>query len=315
MIPILAIVGPTAVGKTALSLEVAQALGGEIVSADSMQVYKYLDVGTAKPTISERERVKHHLIDFVDPAENYNVARFQKDANLCIKSIHKEGKLPVLVGGTGLYVNAVIFDYEFTQSGDSPEFRDKLSQEAKLFGTQHLYQRLKEQDPVSAKAIHQNDVRRIIRALEVLYSTGKPIHEQVQSTQDNKPRYKDLIIGINRPREQLYKRIDQRVEAMIAEGLLDEVASLLQKGYSGNLKSLTGLGYKHMITYIDGEYDFESAVEVMKRDTRRFAKRQLTWFRKNKGIIWFTLENDSKEELVKASKNICALAQENLISV
>jgi tRNA dimethylallyltransferase len=315
MIPLLVIVGPTAVGKTAISLRVAAELQGEIISADSMQIYRSLDIGTAKPTLGERKLVPHHLVDVMDPAVDYNVSQFQKDAVEAISAVAAKKKLPILVGGTGLYVNAVIFGYSFTEAEISPRLRAHLTEEAKSKGTDSLYQRLSELDPVSAAKIHPNDLRRIIRALEVFSLTGKPIYEQVASTAVQKTRYKTLIIGINRPREDLYRRIEDRVDQMMAAGLLEEVKSLLSRGYSPHLKSLQGLGYRHVLPYLEGEVSLEEAVNLLKRDTRRFAKRQLTWFRKNKGIIWFTLENDSVEEEDEVVKNICNLAAGELCPV
>lgn len=307
MIPLLVIVGPTAVGKTAISLKVAKTLKGEIISADSMQIYRYLDIGTAKPTPYERELVPHHLVDFIDPAADYNVSQFQKDATEAIMEVSGKGKLPILVGGTGLYCNAVIYDYAFTEAENSPSLRAELTEEAKNRGTETLYKRLEKLDPVSAAKIHPNDLRRIIRALEVFSLTGKPIHDQVISTKAHKTKYNSLLIGINRPREVLYRRIEARVDQMMAAGLVEEVQGLLHRGYSPHLKSLQGLGYRHILPYLQGEVSLEEAVTLLKRDTRRFAKRQLTWFRKNKGIIWFTLENDRIEEEETMVKNICNL--------
>ena len=315
MIPLLVIVGPTAVGKTAISLRVAAELQGEIISADSMQIYRYLDIGTAKPTLRERELVPHHLVDVIDPAVDYNVSQFQKDAIEAISALAGKKKLPILVGGTGLYVNAIIFGYSFTEAEISPRLRAHLREEAKHKGTGSLYERLEEMDPVSAAKIHPNDLQRIIRALEVFSLTGRPIYEQVASTAAQIPKYKTLLVGINRPREELYRRIEDRVDPMMAAGLVEEIQSLLSRGYSPHLKSLQSLGYRHILPYLEGELSLEEAVDLLKRDTRRFAKRQLTWFRKNKGIIWFTLENDREEEESEVVKNICNLAAGELCPV
>ena len=299
MIPLLAVAGPTAVGKTALAIEVALRLHGEIISADSMQVYRHLDIGTAKPTLKEREQVPHHLVDVVEPTVDYNVSRYQKEAGEAIAEVAKKGNLPLLVGGTGLYFNAVVYNYRFSPGSKTPDIRARLAREAKEGGSGALYRKLKDLDPESAANIHPHDLRRTIRALEVFYLTGKPIHRQVLDTKSQKPDYKSLVIGINRPREELYSRIEERVDKMMEAGLLEETEGLLAKGYSPHLKPLQGLGYRHMLLYLQGKAGLDEAVALLKRDTRRFAKRQLTWFKKNRGIIWFTLENDTYEGVVK----------------
>ena len=307
MIPLLAIVGPTAVGKTAISLEVAKKIKSEIISADSMQVYRYLNIGTAKPSEAERRAVPHHLMDVIGPEEDYNVARYQQEARCFAKEIFDKGKLPLLVGGTGLYINALIYGYEFSQQEGSTKIRESLLEEARLADPGFLHERLKNIDPAAAEKIHPHDTRRVVRALEVFFLTGKSITRQVEATIVKKPVYKSLIIGINRPREELYKRIDSRVDQMMQNGLLEEVKSLLARGYSGDLKSLQGLGYKHMIKYIQGELSLVDAVLELKRDTRRLAKRQLTWFKKDKRIIWVTLGDDSTFQTEVVEK-ICNLA-------
>ncbi len=306
MIPLLVIVGPTAVGKTAISLEVAKKIKSEIISADSMQVYRYLNIGTAKPSVAERKAVPHHLIDAVEPEEDYNVARYQQEAGCFAKEIFNKGKLPLLVGGTGLYINALVYGYEFSQQEGSTKIREALLEEARLADPGLLHKRLEELDPAAAKKIHPHDTRRVVRALEVFSLTGKSITGQVKATIVKEPVYKSLMIGINRPREDLYRHIDSRVDQMMQNGLLEEVKSLLARGYSGNLKSFQGLGYKHMIKYIQGELSLADAILELKRDTRRLAKRQLTWFRKDKRIIWFTLEDETTSQAEVVEK-ICSL--------
>lgn len=311
MIPLLAIVGPTAVGKTSLAVETALRLHGEIISADSMQVYRHLDIGTAKPTQKEREKVPHHLVDMVDPGVDYNVTQYQKDAAEAIREVAARGKLPLLVGGTGLYFNAVVYNYQFSSMEGVPQVRHRLAEEAKVEGPGALHRRLQELDPESAARIHPHDVRRTIRALEVFSLTGKPIHRQVEDTASSPSCYRILAFGLNRPRESLYRRIGERVDQMMKEGLLEEVENLLARGYSPGLKPLQGLGYRHMLLHLTGKASLEEAVELLKRDTRRYAKRQLTWFKKNKGIVWLTLENDTREEMSRAVKNITKYLQEN----
>ncbi len=308
MIPLLAIAGPTAAGKTDLAIETALRLNGEIISADSMQLYRYLDIGTAKPTRKERDKVPHHLVDLVDPGEDYNVTRYQQDASEAIREVAGRGKLPLLVGGTGLYLNAVVYDYQFSPMEGVPEVRARLAEEAKEEGAATLYRRLAELDPESAARIHSRDLRRTIRALEVFYLTGKPIHSQVRDTKIRKTAYSSRLIGINRPREELYRRIEERVDRMMDAGLLAEIEGLLSRGYSPDLKPFQGLGYRHMLLYLKGEATLAEAVELLKRDTRRYAKRQLTWFKKNEGIVWLTLENDTYEEMSRAVKNICQIS-------
>ncbi len=308
MIPLLAIVGPTAVGKTEISIKVAEQLKGEIISADSMQVYKYMDIGTAKPSKDELKTITHHLIDVVEPFTNYNVAKFQEDSYRLINDIHERKNTPMLVGGTGLYINAVVYGYHFSKEGNSIAIREELNEEAKEKGSLVLYNKLKNIDSISADKIHPNDLRRIIRALEVFYLTGKTITEQVGESDIVKSKFETLIIGLNRPRKDLYDKINLRVDKMINEGLLEETKTLLEKKYCSNLKPLQSLGYKQMIKHIKGELTYDDAIYEIKRDTRRFAKRQLTWFKKDKRIIWLNLENNTYKEKQNVIKKICSLA-------
>ncbi len=306
MIPLLAIVGPTAVGKTAISLEVARKIRSEIISADSMQVYRHLNIGTAKPSDAERKAIPHHLVDAVEPEEDYNVARYQQEAGRFAKKIFAKGKLPLLVGGTGLYVNALVYGYEFSRQEGSAKIRESLLEEARLAEPGLLHKRLKNLDPAAAEKIHPHDTRRVVRALEVFSLTGKSITGQVKATTVKEPVYKSLIVGINRPREELYRRIDSRVDQMMQDGLLEEVKSLLARGYLGDLKSFQGLGYRHMVKYLQREISLADAISELKRDTRRLAKRQLTWFRKDKRITWFVLGDDDASQTEVVEK-ICSL--------
>lgn len=304
-ISLLAIIGPTAAGKTKVAIEVAKKLKGEIISADSVQVYKYLDIGTAKPTLQERQGIKHYMIDIIDPDKDFTVAHFQKLALHYVKKITDKGKLPIITGGTGLYVKSVIDCYEFTPQGKNIKIREILINQAQCLGTQSLYKQLLKIDPQAAQKIHPNDLRRIVRALEVYYGTGKPISWQVEQTAKKSSPFKLLICGLHMRRDKLYARINKRVDEMINKGLLEEVKSILEQGYNPNLKSLQSLGYRHMISYITGKMEWEEAVETLKRDTRRFAKRQLTWFRKDNRIKWFEIISEEDYNLVV--NQICQL--------
>ncbi|MCR4401711.1 MAG: tRNA (adenosine(37)-N6)-dimethylallyltransferase MiaA [Firmicutes bacterium] len=284
------IVGPTAVGKTDVSMEVAARLPGEIVSCDSMQVYRHMDIGTAKPSPAERSLVPHHLIDVVDPDEAFNVAIFQELARAAIRDIASRGLVPVLVGGTGLYVRAAVDDFLFPWGGTSPELRRELKAEAKVHGAPALHQRLVEVDPVAAHRIHPNDARRIIRALEVHAVTGRPISEMWRKGGAGRMRVDRLVmVGLVREREALYERIDRRCDAMIRDGLVDETRALLDRGYERALTAGQALGYKEIVDHLRGMCSLSDAVEAMKRNTRRYAKRQLTWFRADPRVEWVDL--------------------------
>jgi len=300
VILLLCILGPTAVGKTEIAIAVAQKLNAEIVSADSRQIYRYMDIGTAKPTPSEQAQIRHHLIDFVTPDEHFSVADYQRAADIAIQDIQSRGKQAMLVGGTGLYFRAVV-DGLFDGPNADPEFRAKLMAEAQKFGAEVLHRRLSQVDPKSASRIHPNDIIRVIRALEVYEKTGKTISELQKEWNRASPRYSFVAFGINRERHQLYHRINERVDKMLAAGLLEEVKSLIARGYvkiplpplekgeNKNLPAMKGFGYKELIDYLNGKYDWNTAVDLLKRNTRRFAKRQLTWFRNDPRIKWINL--------------------------
>jgi tRNA dimethylallyltransferase len=296
------ITGPTAVGKTDISIDVARQLEGEIVSCDSMQVYKYMDIGTAKPSVLERKAVPHHLIDVVAPDEDFNVARFQELAEAAISDITSRGRTPVLVGGTGLYIKAVVDGFLFPWEGASPKIRESLEEEAAQKGHDVLYARLEEVDPEAAKKIHPNDTRRIVRALEVHITTGRPISELWREGRRKKrARFDRLVmLGLVRERSELYERIDARCDKMIELGLVEETKELLDQGYSRTLTSGQALGYKEVVRYLKGECSFEEAVELIKRDTRRYAKRQLTWFRADPRMEWLDVGVfESKKEAAR----------------
>jgi tRNA dimethylallyltransferase len=293
----LIIIGPTGVGKTQVSLELADILKGEIVSLDSRQVYKYMDIGTAKPTKEEMKRIAHHLIDIVYPDEKFTAVDYGKRAREVIKEIIKRKKQPIVVGGSGLYLKALIKGFFQCPKGDE-KVRERLRKEESKFGLDHLFERLKEVDPKAALRIHPHDSVRIIRALEVYELTGKPI-TLLQEKGSYEPFEMEFVkIGLTLDRKRLYERIDRRVEKMISEGFLDEVKWLKEKGYSTGLKAFKTVGYQELFSYLDGEIDFPKAIESIKLNTRRYAKRQLTWFRKEKGIKWLDADQKDLAELI-----------------
>jgi tRNA dimethylallyltransferase len=281
------IIGPTAVGKTKLSIELAKRLNGEIISGDSMQVYKGMDIGTAKIKPEEMEGIPHHLIDIKEPTESFSVAEFQQMVRPLISEITKRGKLPIIVGGTGLYIQSVIYDYRFSDAPSDDSYRRKLETFALEHGAVALHEKLKEIDPHSAERIHPNNVRRVIRALEIFYCTGKTMTEwQKQQTPDL--LYDVALIGLTMEREQLYRRINERVDQMMAEGLLDEVRILYESGVR-DCQSIQAIGYKEIYEYLDGRISLAEAVEQLKQNSRRYAKRQLTWFRNKMPVQWFDM--------------------------
>ena len=293
---VLVIVGPTGVGKTQVSLRLADILKGEIVSLDSRQVYKYMDIGTAKPTKKEMKRVAHHLIDIVYPDEKFTAADYGKKAREVIKEIIKRKKQPIVVGGSGLYLKALIKGFFQGPKGDE-KLRERLKEEESKFGLDHLFDRLKKVDPKAALRIHPHDSVRIIRALEVYELTGKPI-TLLQEKGSYEPFEMDFVkIGLTLDRKRLYERIDRRVEKMISEGFLDEVKALKEKGYLSGFKAFKTVGYQELFSYLEGKIDFQKAIETIKLNTRRYAKRQLTWFRKDKEIKWLDAE---KEDLIES---------------
>jgi tRNA dimethylallyltransferase len=281
--PLYVILGPTAVGKTAVGLRVAEQIGAEIISADSAAVYCGMDIGTAKPTPEERARVPVHLIDVADPDEPFTAAKFRELALEAIREIRARGKRVLIVGGTGLYLRVLLHGFSLAPPPSDPELRRHLQAQAEAQGLNALYERLKAVDPPAAARIHPNDAVRIIRALEVYEMTGKPISAWQRRAESELPALK---FGLTMPRPMLYRRIDERVDQMMAQGFLQEVQNLLSKGYNKDLPALKGLGYRHLIAYLRGEMGLEEAVRQWKRDTRHFAKRQMTWFRREPGVIW-----------------------------
>jgi len=286
------LIGPTAVGKTKMSIELAKQLDAEIISGDSMQIYRGMDIGTAKITRDEMQGIPHHLIDMKDPAESFSVAEFQQIVRPLIREIARRGKLPMIVGGTGLYIQSVIYDYRFTDVPSDEAYRRKLRQLAEENGEMGLFEQLKKIDPESAARIHPHNIRRVIRALEIYHCTGKTMTEW-QQTQTTELLYDVAIIGLTMEREQLYCRINERVEQMLADGLLEEVKSLYDRGLS-DCQSIQAIGYKELYAYLDGHISFEEAVEQLKQNSRRYAKRQLTWFRNKMPVRWFDMTDPTK---------------------
>ena len=284
--PLVILVGPTAVGKTAASIGLAKALNGEIISGDSMQIFRGLDIGTAKITKEEMQGVPHHLIDIKEPWETFSVAEFKRLADEAIADIHDRGKMPIIVGGTGFYINSVLYEYHFGEADTDEAYRAELEQYAEAHGNEALWNILQEKDPDSAAKLHSNDTKRVIRALEVLHVTGIPASERQSTVDKQTMRYNAVYIALNMPREVLYYRINRRVDIMIQDGLEAEVRTALANGTEQDALSMTSIGYRQMIQYFNEEISFDRAVELIKRDTRHFAKRQLTWFRHDPNIQW-----------------------------
>lgn len=278
--------GPTAVGKTALSIGLAKEIGGEIISADSMQVYRHMDIGSAKITREEMQGIPHYLVDILEPKEEFNVFLFQKLAKEAMEQIYANGHIPILVGGTGFYIQSVLYDIDFTENESDSDYREELERLAKEKGAEYLHDMLKEVDIESAQAIHANNVKRVIRALEYHHLTGCPISEHNRREREKESPYDFRYFVLNDDRSLLYERIEQRVDKMIEAGLVEEVRKLKEMGCSMEHISMQGLGYKEILGYLNGDYDLERAVYLIKRDTRHFAKRQLTWFRREKDVIF-----------------------------
>ena len=284
--PLIILTGPTAVGKTKLSIALAKAVNGEIISADSMQVYQYMDIGSAKIKKEEMQGVPHYLIDVLKPEEEFHVVRFQEMAKQAMEEIYAKGKIPILTGGTGFYIQAVVKDIDFSENTEKSEVRSRLEQLAKDKGSEYLHQKLLEVDPDSAQKIHANNVKRVIRALEYYELTGEKIslHNEREAAKESPYCYAYFVL--NDLREKLYQRIDARVDEMLKEGLVQEVEKLSRMGYTRNMVSMQGLGYKDILAYLEGECSLEEAVYILKRDTRHFAKRQITWFKREPDVIW-----------------------------
>ncbi len=284
--PLIVLTGPTAVGKTKLSISLAKAVGGEIISADSMQVYKYMDIGSAKITEEEMQGVPHHLIDVFEPTEDFNVVIFQQKCRECMEGIYERGHIPILTGGTGFYIQAILRDVDFTENEEDSPYRRKLEKLAREEGAQVLHEMLLSVDPKSAEAIHANNIKRTVRALEYHYLTGERISDHNEREKEKESAYRSCYFVLNDERDRLYERIDRRVDEMISMGLTEEVRKLKNLGCKKGMVSMQGLGYKEILSFLEGEITLEEAVYLIKRDTRHFAKRQLTWFRREKDVIW-----------------------------
>ncbi len=302
-LPLIVTAGPTASGKTRLAIELAKLLNGEIVSADSMQIYKYMNIGSAKPTAEEQKEVKHHLIDFLEPDAVFSVADYTEMAHDVIGKLISEGKMPVMCGGTGLYINSVVNDITFGETDTNDDIRAELAKIAREKGNDALIKMLAEFDPVSAARLHPNNVRRVIRAIEFYKVTGQTISSHQEMTKQTEGRYNPIMFCIAWDRQKLYERINKRVDKMLEDGLLEEVKRLMEAGYTKALNSMKAIGYKELIDYYNGETTLEEAVELIKQSSRRYAKRQLTWFRRDKRIHWLNADGDIVREAYETVNN------------
>ncbi len=312
--PLVILTGPTAVGKTALSIKLASEIGGEIISADSMQVYRQMDIGSAKIKPEEMDGIPHHLIDILEPEEEFNVCLFEKLALEAMEQIYERGHIPVVVGGTGFYIQALLYQIDFTEEETDTAFRDKLWQLGEEKGNHYLHELLRKVDPESAEEIHENNRKRVIRALEFYENSGKPISTHNKEQRQKTSAYNSCYFVLTDDRKKLYERIESRVDQMLSKGLVDEVRTLKERGCNASMVSMQGLGYKEILEYLDGRCSLLEAVEKIKKETRHFAKRQLTWFRREKDVIWLDkqafaydedavlsciLENLRKKEIIK----------------
>lgn len=311
--PLIILSGPTAVGKTALSIELAKRVNGAIISADSMQVYKYMDIGSAKIMLEEMDGVKHYLIDELEPSDEFNIVVFQQKAKAALKEIYANGQIPIVAGGTGFYIQALLYDINFDNQDCNEEFRAELEQIAQEQGNEVLHARLREIDPVSAEKIHANNVKRVIRALEFYHLTGKPISEHNEAEQQKESPYNFAYFVLTDDRDNLYKRIDKRVDIMLENGLVEEVKRLKDMGYHRDMVSMQGLGYKEILDYLDGKCSLEEAVYVLKRETRHFAKRQLTWFRREREVIWLDKQKYNYDESAILEDMCCILNTKDIL--
>ena len=285
-LPLIVLTGPTAVGKTRLSLSLAKTVGGEIVSADSMQVYRHMDIGSAKIRPEEMQGIPHHMIDILDPWESFNVVLFKKRCEECIRGIYERGHIPVVTGGTGFYIQALLRDVDFAEEPEDRAYRESLEKLADEKGAEYLHTMLEEADPAAAEEIHANNIKRTIRALEFHHLTGSRISDHNRREKQKESIYNSCYFVLNDDRDRLYARIEQRVDEMLKEGLVDEVRQLRDMGCRKGMVSMQGLGYKEIMAWLEGEISYEEAVNILKRDTRHFAKRQLTWFRREREVIW-----------------------------
>lgn len=294
--PLVILTGPTAVGKTALSIELARRIGGEIISADSMQVYKGMDIGSAKITPEEMQGIPHYLIDELEPDEPFHVVKFQELAKKYMQVIWDKGKIPILTGGTGFYIQAVLYDIDFTENEEDCSYRHQLEKLAGEKGAEYLHDQLAQVDPRSAEQIHANNIKRVIRALEFYHETGTPISQHNEAERQKSSPYNFAYFVLNDNRETIYQRINLRVDRMLEAGLINEVEQLRSRGYTRDMVSMQGLGYKEILDYLEGNCTLEEAVYTIKRDTRHFAKRQLTWFKRERDVIWIQKDGYGQKE-------------------
>ena len=312
--PMIILTGPTAVGKSALSVELAKQINGAIISADSMQVYRHMDIGSAKITPGEMQGITHYMIDELEPDEEFHVVRFVTMAKEYLNKIYADGKIPIIAGGTGFYIQALLYDIDFTKQQCDETYREKLEALAKERGAEYLHGMLREVDPASAEAIHANNIKRVIRALEFYHLSGKKISEHNETERQKQSPYNFAYFVLTDERAKLYDRIDRRVDAMVEAGLVDEVKKLKAKGCSRKMVSMQGLGYKEILAYLDGEYTLEEAIYIIKRETRHFAKRQLTWFKRERDVIWLDKQAFGYDDAAILANMISILEEKEIIS-
>lgn len=312
--PLVILTGPTAVGKTKASISLAKSIGGEIISADSMQVYRYMDIGSAKIKPEEMKGIPHYLVDELEPDDPFHVVRFQQMAKQAMEQIYTAGHIPIIVGGTGFYIQALLYDIDFTQSTEDTAYRKTLEKIATEQGADILHKMLAQADPKSAEEIHANNIKRVIRALEFYMQTGTRISEHNERERQKESPYQFAYFVLNDERSHLYHRIDLRVDMMMENGLLDEVRMLKEKGYGSDLVSMQGLGYKELLAYLDGVCSLEEAIYTIKRDTRHFAKRQLTWFRRERDVTWLSKNEFGYNEEAVLDAMLKELKERKIIS-
>ena len=312
--PMIILTGPTAVGKSALSVELAKKINGAVISADSMQVYRHMDIGSAKITPEEMQGVTHYMIDELEPDEEFHVVRFVTMAKEYLKEIYADGKIPIIAGGTGFYIQALLYDIDFTEQQCDETYRRQLEDLAREHGAEYLHGILREVDPASAEAIHANNIKRVIRALEFYHLSGKKISEHNETERQKQSPYNFAYFVLTDERAKLYERIDRRVNAMIEAGLVEEVQKLKSMGCSREMVSMQGLGYKEILAYLDGGCTLEEAVYIIKRETRHFAKRQLTWFKRERDVIWLDKQAFGYDDAAILKDMISILEEKEIIS-
>lgn len=312
--PMIILTGPTAVGKSALSIALAKKIGGAVISADSMQIYKYMDIGSAKISTEEMQGVRHYLIDELLPEEEFHVVRFTELAKQALEEIYRENKIPIIVGGTGFYIQALLYDIDFTEQECDEAYRAELAKLAEEKGAEYLHDMLRKVDAASAEAIHANNVKRVIRALEFYHLSGKKISEHNAQEKQKESPYNFAYFVLNDERARLYERIDKRVDGMLAEGLLEEVSRLKEMGCHRGMVSMQGLGYKEMLDYLDGKLTLEEAIYILKRETRHFAKRQITWFKRERDVIWLNKNEYHYDDTAILEEMLRILRQKQILS-